>query len=198
MLEDLTAAQVAARFAFDDLVENGHRPALRLNIGPAASHRDLTFADLHRRASSIASALGTRGCQPGDRVALLLPQSDGLLGAFFGAVYAGFVPSIVAWPTTKMDPEKYQRNLAAVVSSLGAQWLVTEGSMASRLAGALGRTRVLDVGITDGAETSSEPARRSSRRIGRASTRSSRPPTCTSSVSSASRARRASRPRSRR
>jgi acyl-CoA synthetase (AMP-forming)/AMP-acid ligase II len=149
----MDASALAQRFAFEDLavdpVEDVARrdaAALVLHVGREAEHRTVSYGELHRDAAGAAAHLLGHGCGAGERVVLLMPQGHRLIALFFGAIYAGAVPCIVAWPTAKMDPEKYRRNLLAVVGGLAADWLVTEPAMAAQLGEALGSTRVLDVG----------------------------------------------------
>jgi len=133
--------------AFEDDDTTGHRPALRLRIGPRRSHADLSYGDLRVASVAAAAALAGLGCRPGDRIALLMPMSGRLVTTFFGALHGGFVPSILAWPTTKMDAEKYRRNVTAVVESLAADWLVTDAVTARELGGAVGSARVVDPAV---------------------------------------------------
>jgi fatty-acyl-CoA synthase len=147
-------------FAFADIATCSSAPALIVHVGREAEHRTLSYGELHRLAAGYAAQLQ---CRAGERVVLLLPQGHRLVGLFFGAIYAGAVPCIVAWPTAKMDPEKYRRNLLAVVSGLRAEWLVTEPAMAQQLGAVLrnpqGETRVVDVASLDAAPETLPPAR---------------------------------------
>ncbi len=114
-----------------------------MRAGPPTSHRDLTFAELHSRCRAIAAYLLSQVCQPRHRIALLLPQAEALVASFFGALYAELVPAIIAWPTVKMDGEKYQRNLRSVLGGLQAQYLLTDDKTAEGLGDILGQTRVV-------------------------------------------------------
>ena len=49
------------------------------------------YAELRRRAHRLASALGRRGVQPGDTVALMLPNTPAMLDAHYGIPMAGAV-----------------------------------------------------------------------------------------------------------
>jgi long-chain acyl-CoA synthetase len=57
--------------------------ALRLD------ERALTYAELERAARGVATALLERGLEPGDRVALLVPNVPEFTVAYFGILYAG-------------------------------------------------------------------------------------------------------------
>ena len=149
----LTLEELIDRFAFGDVSKTFDTPALLLRIGPERAHRSLSYGELHRLSAGAARALRDRGCASGERIALLMPHDHRLVVLFFGAIYAGFVPCIIAWPTAKMDREKYRRNLHGVVAGLGADWIVTEHTMATELGETLGRTRVLDsVALTERVE----------------------------------------------
>jgi fatty-acyl-CoA synthase len=142
-----------ALIAFADDAESGARPAIRFRIGPAAQHVDLTYRELRDAAVASATALLARGARPGERTALLMPPSPRLVTTFYGALYAGLVPSIIASPTAKMDPEKYRRNVLAVVSSLDASLLVTDAATADRLGSAIGSACVVDPAHGEGSLT---------------------------------------------
>lgn len=131
------------RISFTD-EETKDLVALKLRVGPKSLHKDVTFGALHQLVARRAAALLGGGCGRGERVALLMPHGEELIVTFFACLYAGLVPSIIAWPTAKMDPEKYRRNVDTVVARLAAQRLVTDGSSAEQLGSALGATAVID------------------------------------------------------
>ena len=60
----------------------------------------------------------------GDTVALLLPHGGALMACFAGALWLGAVPTILAYPTFKVDPHKYRRGLAGVAANLDASLVV--------------------------------------------------------------------------
>jgi acyl-CoA synthetase (AMP-forming)/AMP-acid ligase II len=140
----LDEKDVADRFVFRDLAKCGDRVAARFRIGKSEHHSELTFRDLHRVVAARAASLEDAGCRSGERVALLMPHAEPLVTTFFSALYAGLVPSIVAWPTSRMDPDKYRRNVDAVVANLKADWLVTEAAAAQQLGSHLGQTKVIE------------------------------------------------------
>ena len=53
--------------------------------------RSIAYAELDRAARSVAAALRERGVQPGDAVALLIPNVPEFTIAYFGILYAGAV-----------------------------------------------------------------------------------------------------------
>ncbi len=62
------------------------KEALLVAGDPAAS---VTFRDLDREASSVAAALAARGVAPGDRVAVMMPNTPRFVSAHFGVLRAG-------------------------------------------------------------------------------------------------------------
>jgi long-chain acyl-CoA synthetase len=60
-----------------------HHPALRLG------ELELSYAQLDRAARGLATSLRERGLEPGDRVALLVPNVPEFTVAYFGILYAG-------------------------------------------------------------------------------------------------------------
>ena len=70
-------------------------------------------------------------------VLLLLPHSPELFLLQVGLVLRGHIPAILAWPTSRVDPEKYQRNLVHQLSHLPADQLLTVPQLAGNLAATL-------------------------------------------------------------
>ena len=70
-------------------------------------------------------------------VLLLLPHSPELFLLHLGLVMEGHVPAILAWPTSRIDPDKYQRNLVHQLSNLPADQLITLPRLAENLTGSL-------------------------------------------------------------
>ena len=73
----------------------------------------------------------------GGIVLLLLPHSVELFLLHIGLILTGRVPAILAWPTNRVDPEKYQCNLLHQFRNLPARELITIPSLAANLASVL-------------------------------------------------------------
>ncbi|WP_117000654.1 class I adenylate-forming enzyme family protein [Desertimonas flava] len=65
--------------------------------------RRLTYGELHAEAGAVAGGLAAAGIEPGDRVAIILPNGAEWVVAFFGAVLAGAV--VVPVNTRLAEPE---------------------------------------------------------------------------------------------
>jgi fatty-acyl-CoA synthase len=66
-------------------------------------------------------------------ILLLLPHSPELFLLQIGLVLIGKIPAVLPWPTTRVDGEKYQRNLLYQLSNLPANHLITVPRLAENL-----------------------------------------------------------------
>lgn len=87
--------------------------------------RRLSYADLHDRASRLAGLVRSLGAAPGDRVAVLAPNSLPLLEAHYGVPLAG---AILVALNVRLTGEE----LAELVAHSGARVLVTDASYLDR------------------------------------------------------------------
>jgi len=118
------------------LQSQGEKVLLRIVVSPEFDHPvELTGPAILQRAEELVSSL-----LPGKErsvVLLLLPHSPELFLLHLGILLKGHVPGILAWPTTRVDPEKYQRNLVHQLSHLPADLLVTLPRLAENLSRSL-------------------------------------------------------------
>ena len=84
--------------------------------------RSATYESLRDRASAIAHALTERGVQPGDRVAVLAERGAEAAAAYFGALAAGAVVTVV---NERLRP----RQVEYVLGRAGARVLLTSREM---------------------------------------------------------------------
>ncbi|MCE6997188.1 amino acid adenylation domain-containing protein [Saccharothrix sp. S26] len=98
-------------------------------VTPADSGADrLTYADLERRATSMAHVLRARGVRDGAVVALCLEKSADLVVALLAVLKAGgaYLP---------LDPDYPTERLEHMVRTAGTAFLVSDGRTRDRLAG---------------------------------------------------------------
>jgi len=120
----------------DRLLRYAGKTLLRIVVAPTFdSPLELTGGDLVRKGEELAQRHGPAGssCQ----VLLLLPHSPELFLLHLGLILRGNVPAILAWPTSRIDPEKYQRNLLHQLQKLPADHLITLPRLARNLASGL-------------------------------------------------------------
>lgn len=121
----------------DLLAKFADRVALRVATSPGA-----TSVQAFSGIETIARATRIAGEQAivGERriVLLLMPHCPELFLMHLGLILLGHVPAILAWPTTRVDPEKYQRNLIHQLNRIPADQLITLPRLADNLRGLLG------------------------------------------------------------
>jgi fatty-acyl-CoA synthase len=84
-------------------------------------------------ARSIELAQKYCCASPSGVVLILLPHSPELFLLHLGLVLLGRLPAILAWPTNRVDPDKYQRNILHQLRSLPAAQLLTLPGLARNL-----------------------------------------------------------------
>jgi fatty-acyl-CoA synthase len=87
-----------------------------------------SFGEFKRWSSSQAALFKEHGLGEGDTAILIMPQGVALMAAFAGAMLLGAVPSILAYPTFKVEPAKYRFGLAGVSANLNAKLVVVDDS----------------------------------------------------------------------
>jgi fatty-acyl-CoA synthase len=88
--------------------------------------QSVTFGQFVDLAKSQAAAFQAQGLRPGNTVILIMPQSIPLMAAFAGVMLLGAIPSILAYPNSKVDPAKYNAGLAGVSHNLKARLVVVD------------------------------------------------------------------------
>jgi fatty-acyl-CoA synthase len=109
------------------------RHILRVAVSPGAAEVwcQYTGSELITAATALADQ---RHLTKQTRVViLLLPHSPELFLLHLGLVLSGRVPAILPWPTARVDPEKYQRNLLHQLGRLPAHHLITLPRLAENL-----------------------------------------------------------------
>jgi acyl-CoA synthetase (AMP-forming)/AMP-acid ligase II len=88
----------------------------------------LTYAQLARRVAAVAGVFLALGAQPGDRVALLLPNGLAYVECFLGAAAAGLV-------TVPLNVRLLGRDYQHMLTDSGSRILVTTGEFLDRAPG---------------------------------------------------------------
>jgi fatty-acyl-CoA synthase len=118
------------------LLGSGNKILLRVVTAPNFDKPlELTGSAIVERAEALVSSLALT--KERSVVLVLLPHSPELFLLQLGLVLCGHVPAILAWPTSRIDPDKYQRNLVHQLSNLPADQVVTLPRLAENLAGSL-------------------------------------------------------------
>jgi fatty-acyl-CoA synthase len=94
----------------------------------------VTYRRLFQGAAGFARSLEKSGVNPGDVVILILDHGEALVYAFFGAILAGAIPTIMPFLTEKLSPEQYRLALAALFEITTPAAVVTNPAFASEVA----------------------------------------------------------------
>jgi len=99
-------------------------------IEPGKEAVALTGGEILCESERLAHSSSTSA---GGVVLLLLPHSVELFLLHIGLILTGRVPAILPWPTSRVDSEKYHRNLTHQLRNLPADELITVPGVASNL-----------------------------------------------------------------
>jgi fatty-acyl-CoA synthase len=116
------------------LQQNGARVLLRIVVA-GSSTVELTGDQILRESLNLVRKWSRS--QADNVVLLLLPHSVELFLLHVGLVLTERIPAILPWPTNRIDPEKYQRNLLHQLGHLPANEIVTLSKLSRNLASAL-------------------------------------------------------------
>src|SRR6202041_4022205 len=114
---------------------------------PAAAHPDrlailgtgrkYTYAQLEELTTRMAQSLRFAGCQPGDRVLIVLPDSAEFFAAFFGAAKIGAI-------AVPVNPHARAADYRHYLSNCGARFAIVHASSLDEFAAEVG-TKALDL-----------------------------------------------------
>ncbi|MFO0661399.1 MAG: AMP-binding protein [Polyangiaceae bacterium] len=88
-----------------------------------------SFAGAERASARLGGALQALGLRRGDRVALILPDSDDFVFTFLGAIRAGLVPVPIYPPSGAGVLASYLDNTKHIVAKSSAKALITSSSI---------------------------------------------------------------------
>jgi acyl-CoA synthetase (AMP-forming)/AMP-acid ligase II len=94
----------------------------------------LTYAQLDRRARTIAAALADRGVRPGDRGILLYPPGLDFITAFFGAIYAGVI-AVPCYSPHRLHLARSLPRLTAIIANAEPSAVLCTAEIAELSAG---------------------------------------------------------------
>ena len=85
----------------------------------------ITFGELYSRASTVARELQTRGLEPGQTVAIMLPTCAEFFYAFAGILLAGGIP-VPIYPPVRADRiTEYATRQASILRNAESRFLIT-------------------------------------------------------------------------
>ena len=102
---------------------NGDRPHILLCDGYRETET-ITYRDLAETAGAAAAGMRSRGVEPGECVAIMLPTGRGFFEAFFGALLAGAVPVPMYPPIRLSQLEEHLRRQAGILRNSESALLI--------------------------------------------------------------------------
>lgn len=102
------------------------RPGPWLHVGPALAPRVYTGAEVVEQARRWRRALQDVGVRPHDRVAVVLPNDERFIGAFFGTMLAGATPIPLSWPVSGLDAAKKLDGIRPLVEAADVTAVATD------------------------------------------------------------------------
>ncbi|MFM9609448.1 AMP-binding protein [Streptomyces niveiscabiei] len=121
----------------------------------------LPYTDLFAEAGRVAAGLLSRGVEPGERVALVLPTSVDFARAFFGVLAAGAVAVPLPGPVPFGSSEAYVRRTAAALRRSRVRTVLAAPGLLPELGAEIGVLPVAEVaepGTAYVARAASDPA----------------------------------------
>jgi fatty-acyl-CoA synthase len=106
------------------------------------------YADLYRGALGWADAFRAVGIEAGDIVIIIRQHDADLVYAFWGAALLGAIPSILPFPTEKLNPGHYRRSLEALIGVTRPSAIVTYEELGPELGPLLGEGSPLKAILT--------------------------------------------------
>jgi acyl-CoA synthetase (AMP-forming)/AMP-acid ligase II len=93
----------------------------------------ITFGEFVSEARRRAAALRKKGLRSGQTVILVVPQGIPLMTTFAACMLLGAVPTILAYPSFKVDPVKYRTGLIGISQNLRASLVIVDEEFPSEL-----------------------------------------------------------------
>ncbi|MGB7815127.1 MAG: AMP-binding protein [Methylotenera sp.] len=107
------------------VAQHGDRVHITLYIEDEHT-QDITYRMLQADAQALAAGLLAQGLSVGDRVAIMLPTGREFFAAFYGVLYAGYVPVPLYPPARPSQLEDHMRRIAGIVANAEAAMLITD------------------------------------------------------------------------
>jgi len=93
----------------------------------------VTFGEFAHAARLRAAAMRKLGVKFGETVILVMPQGIPLMTTFAGAMLLGATPTILAYPSFKVDAAKYKSGLVGVSRNLQANFVIVDDDFPAEL-----------------------------------------------------------------
>jgi fatty-acyl-CoA synthase len=110
----------------------GERPCLRL-LFPGQNDQKYSYADLMVRAQRWAAHYQEAGLSLGCTIVVVIPHSLDTYAAYLGALLAGYVPTMFAFPSPKLSEHEYFKSFTSLLNISEARLVVTYPELRQRM-----------------------------------------------------------------
>jgi acyl-CoA synthetase (AMP-forming)/AMP-acid ligase II len=115
-------ADPAGRFVHDLIFEAANKFPEKTALVDASSSRRFTYGEYAQTVESLARGLVAAGLEPGEIVAIFLPNSWEFCAAYHATTLAGGIPTL-------LNPSYRDREVHYQLENSGARFLVTDGGL---------------------------------------------------------------------
>lgn len=122
MLRTQLYADPAARFVHDIVLETCRRVPGKTALIDSSCDRSFTYAEYGELVEALARGFVAAGLQPGEVVAIFLPNSWEFAITYHAATLAGGIPTL-------LNPAYREREIRYQLESAGATFLITDGPL---------------------------------------------------------------------
>ncbi|PYI50263.1 MAG: hypothetical protein DMC62_09120 [Verrucomicrobia bacterium] len=84
------------------------------------------WGDLISTAEKFAQGLFINGVRPGEVCALIIRHHRNFYPVYLGVCALGALPAVLAYPNTRLHPDKFRAGLEGMSRSSGLDWVLTE------------------------------------------------------------------------
>lgn len=85
-----------------------------------------TWGSLMEAARTVASRLGEAGVRKGDVCALILQHHENFYPIYMGISTLGAIPSVLAYPNSRLHPEKFRHGLEGMAQRSGLDFVLSD------------------------------------------------------------------------
>lgn len=103
-------------------------PAARF-MSAADTETVFTRAELWRESGKRAARLEAAGLRPGQVCALIFPFRPEIGAWYWGAARLGALPTVLAYPTPRLHPDKFRSGLRGMAQHSGLDFVVTDAAL---------------------------------------------------------------------
>jgi acyl-CoA synthetase (AMP-forming)/AMP-acid ligase II len=123
--QSLSRADTFTDLLIERLIADPDGPALTL-IEPGQPDRTWTLHQFLAQAQALAAHLTDLGVRAGDVLPIIIPTSPKLLITYWACQLLGAVPTVMPFPNSKIDPQRYYQSLPEMLAHCDVRLILTD------------------------------------------------------------------------